>query len=87
MAETDNTLAIVWTCSSLSILLMASRLALGKCCKKKFDLGDGLTVVAIFFAFARMAFTRVVVLWHTNNFFREAGWDERGGGKTEGCGE
>jgi len=67
LIDTDHTLVVVWVCCSLSILIMVSRLVGGKWCKKKFDLGDALTVVAIFLSFARIALTHVVILWKTNN--------------------
>lgn len=67
MPGTESTLATVWVCISLSILIMLARLLLGRWCKKKFDEGDALTCVAIFFSVARIAFTHVIVLWGTAN--------------------
>lgn len=66
-SEVNRTLATVWVCISLAILIMLARLILGRMCKKKFDTGDALTCVAIFFSVARIAFTHVIVIWRTNN--------------------
>jgi hypothetical protein len=46
---------------------MVIRLVLGRVCKQKFDLGDRLTVAAIVFSLARIAFTHVIIIWGTNN--------------------
>lgn len=68
-----RTLAIVWICCILSILIMASRLILGKVFHKKFTLANGITAAAIFFSFARIGCTHIVVLWKTNNIFPDLG--------------
>lgn len=73
ISETDHTIAVVWVCCLLSILIMTARLLLGRACKKKFDVGDALTCVAIFLSFARIAFTHVIVLWKTNNIYPSLG--------------
>lgn len=46
---------------------MIIRLVLGRVCSQKFDLGDRLTVAAIVFSIARIAFTHVIIIWGTNN--------------------
>lgn len=67
MIDTGRTLATVWVCTLLSILIMLARLVLGRWCKKKFDVADLLTCVAIFFSVARIAFTHVIIIWGTAN--------------------
>lgn len=62
-----STLVIIWTCSLISVPIMGTRLFLGRCYKKKFDLGDALTVAALFCSFPHMAVLHVVILWNTNN--------------------
>ena len=69
----NRTLATVWVCISLAVLIMGARLLLGRICKKKFDMGDELTAFAIFFAIARIAFVHVIVLWKTNNISPDLG--------------
>lgn len=67
ISEVNRTLATVWVCISLAILIMLARLILGRMCKKKFDTGDALTCMAIFFSVARIALTHIIVIWRTNN--------------------
>ncbi len=50
---------------------MVSRLLVGRLCKSKWDTGDSLTVIAIFCALARIAFTHVILIWMTNNISAE----------------
>jgi len=69
----NRTLAVVWVCCILSILIMGTRLLLGRMFHKKFTLADGLTSAAIFFSFARIAFTHIIVLWKTNNISPDLG--------------
>ena len=69
----NRTLAVVWVCCGLSILIMGTRLLLRRIFHKKFMLGDGLTAVAIFISFARIPFTHVIVLWSTNNISPDLG--------------
>jgi len=69
----DRTLAVVWVCCILSILIMATRLLLGRMFRKKFTLADGLTAAAIFFSFARITCTHIIVLWKTNNISPDLG--------------
>jgi hypothetical protein len=64
MAES---LVTVWVCISLAIVIMVSRLLAGRFCKSKWDIGDSLTVIAIFCALVRIAFTHVILIWMTNN--------------------
>lgn len=52
---------------------MLARLILGRWFKKKFDIADGLTCIAIFLSLARIAFAHVVVLWRTNNIYPSLG--------------
>ena len=69
-----DSLVAVWVLCSLAIAIMVIRLVLGRICRQKFDMGDGLTVAAIFFSLARIAFTHVIVIWKTSNVsdeFRE----------------
>ena len=63
----SDPLATIWTCCSLAILIMATRLLMGRYCKTKWDAGDSLTALAIFCSIARIAFTHVLILWKTNN--------------------
>lgn len=60
-------LVAIWLCSSLSLLIMVSRLVLGRFFGQKFDVGDGLTVTAIFFTLVRTPLAHVVIVWGTNN--------------------
>lgn len=73
LSETNNTIATVWVCISLSILIMLARLILGRMCKKRFDAGDALTCAAIFLSLARIVFTHVIVIWKTNNIYPSLG--------------
>jgi hypothetical protein len=63
----DPTIIALWACCLISILIMGARLFLGRWCKKKFDIGDALTVVAIIFVLAHIALSHVVLLWKTND--------------------
>jgi hypothetical protein len=62
-----NTLVAIWIFCGLAIVIMAIRLILGRMCKQKFDAGDQLTVAAIVFSLARIAFTHVIIIWNTSN--------------------
>jgi hypothetical protein len=62
-----STFVTVWICSLISMSIMGSRLFLGRCYKKKFGLGDALTVAALFCSFPHLAVVHVVILWNTNN--------------------
>jgi hypothetical protein len=69
-----DSLVVVWVCCTLAIVIMATRLILGRYCRAKWDAGDSLTVLAIFCSMARIAFTHVIIVWKTNNVsdeFRE----------------
>ena len=68
-----RTLAVVWVCCILSILIMGTRLLFGRIFHKKFTFADGLTAAAIFLSFARIAFTHIIVLWKTNNISPDLG--------------
>ncbi|KAH7379948.1 hypothetical protein BKA64DRAFT_736545 [Cadophora sp. MPI-SDFR-AT-0126] len=63
----SDALTIIWTCSSLAVLIMVTRLVMGRYCKTKWDTGDSLTAIAIVCVFIRIAFTHVLILWKTNN--------------------
>jgi hypothetical protein len=69
----SSNLVAVWVLSWISILIMCVRLFLGRWYKKKFDMGDALTVAAIFFTLARIPFAHIVVLWRTNNISPSSG--------------
>ncbi|KAH8594012.1 hypothetical protein B0O99DRAFT_184777 [Bisporella sp. PMI_857] len=71
--DEKRTLATVWICIVLSVMIMATRLGLGRWCKKKYGLGEALTTAAIFFALTRIAITQVIVLWKTNNISPDLG--------------
>lgn len=62
-----NALVVVYLCITFAILLMLTRLVLGRVCKSRWDTGDSLTVVAVVFSIARIAFTHLIVVWKTNN--------------------
>lgn len=62
-----NALVVVYLCITFAIILMLTRLVLGRVCKSKWDAGDSLTVVAIVLSIARIAFTHLIVVWKTNN--------------------
>jgi hypothetical protein len=62
-----NSLAAIWIFCGLSVVIMFIRLVLGRVCRQKFGLGDQLTVAAIVFSLARIAFTHVIIIWGTNN--------------------
>lgn len=66
-----NSLAAIWIFCGLAIVIMAIRLILGRVCRQKFDIGDRLTVAAIAFSLARIAFTHVIIIWGTNNVSNE----------------
>lgn len=68
---TDRTIVVVWVCFLLAIVIMALRLIGGRWVKQKPDMGDALTLAAIFLSLARIAFTHVIVLWKTNNVNEE----------------
>jgi ABC-type polysaccharide/polyol phosphate export permease len=62
-----NSLATAWILCGLAITIMVIRLVFGRLFKQKFDTGDQLTVAAIVFSIARIAFTHVIIIWGTNN--------------------
>ena len=62
-----NPLVVVYLCITFAILLMLTRLVLGRICKSKWDAGDSLTVAAVFMSMARIALTHMIVVWKTNN--------------------
>jgi heme/copper-type cytochrome/quinol oxidase subunit 4 len=62
-----NSLAAIWIFCGLAVVIMVIRLILGRLCKQKFDIGDRLTVAAIVFSLARIAFTHVIILWKMSN--------------------
>lgn len=66
-----SSLATIWVLCGLAVVIMVIRLVLGRLCKQKFDVGDRLTVAAIVFSIARVAFTHVLVIWGTNNISDE----------------
>ncbi|KAK4695472.1 hypothetical protein P7C71_g2286, partial [Lecanoromycetidae sp. Uapishka_2] len=65
--QDDVTLIIVWTFSWLAIVIMAMRLIWGRVQMGKLQLGDYLTMGAIFCAIARLAIIDVVLIWGSNN--------------------
>jgi hypothetical protein len=69
-----ESLVEIWVFCILTIVIMVIRLILGRICRQKFDMGDRLTVAAIIFSLARIAFTHVIIIWKTSNVsdeFRE----------------
>ena len=62
-----NALVVVYLCIFCAIILMLTRLILGRICKSKWDAGDSLTVAAVIMSLARIAFTHIIVIWKTNN--------------------
>ena len=62
-----DALATVWVCCSLAIIIMTTRIFIGRYCRSKWDFGDSLTVVAVFLSMARIAFTHVIIVFGTNN--------------------
>lgn len=61
------TLIIVWVFSWAAITIMAVRLLWQRIQRRKFSLGDYLTMGAIFCAVARLALIHVVLIWGSNN--------------------
>jgi hypothetical protein len=64
-------LVAIWMFCSVAIVIMVIRLILGRLCRQKFDIGDQLTVAAIVFSLARIAFTHVIIIWKTSNITDE----------------
>ena len=63
----DPTLLIVWLFTWIAVAVMATRLLLTKLDKRRFSVGDYLTVGAIFCAITRLALIHVVLIWGSNN--------------------
>lgn len=70
---TDSVTAI-WIFCSLAVVIMAIRLILGRVCRQKFDTGDLLTVAAVVFSVARIAFTNVIIILEDQQYQR---WIQR----------
>ncbi|KAL2060559.1 hypothetical protein VTL71DRAFT_9200 [Oculimacula yallundae] len=62
-----DALSIIWACCSLAVVIMVTRLVMGRYCKTKWDAGDSLTALAIACVFIRVSFTHVLIIWKTNN--------------------
>lgn len=63
----ERFLIIHWLFSSMGILLMAVRLVWRKLGGQNVNLGDYLTMAAIFCGLTRTVFNHVILIWGTNN--------------------
>ncbi|KKY13594.1 putative pth11-type gpcr protein [Diplodia seriata] len=63
----DPTLLILWLLTWFAVAIMATRLVLRKVRGQAFQVGDYLTMAAIFCAFVRLGLIHVVITWGTNN--------------------
>ena len=66
---TNIVLVSAYICVSIAVGIMALRLAMRKVRAQLYTLGDYLTMGAIVFVLARLAFTHVVLIWGTNSKF------------------
>lgn len=72
----DPTLIIHWLFSWLALAIMALRLGWKHVSKKRYNMGDYLTVGAILCVLARLGFIHIVLTWGTNNI-PKAVWKSR----------
>ncbi|MCJ1369066.1 hypothetical protein MMC20_000274 [Loxospora ochrophaea] len=66
---TNIVLVSAYICVSIAVGIMALRLAMRKVRAQLYTLGDYLTMGAIVFVLARLAFTHVVLIWGTNTSY------------------
>jgi cobalamin synthase len=64
---TSQTLILMWVLSMLSITVMALRLVMRKIRGHNFDVGDYVTMGAIFCLVTQISLIHVVLIWGTNN--------------------
>lgn len=67
VSQDDVTIIIVWTFSWVAITIMAVRILWQRLQMRQLNLGDYLTMGAIFCAIARVAIIHVVLIWGSNN--------------------